>query len=314
MGLSANYGTVPERQQSIRLLNLALDMGVTMLDTAAVYGNGENERLVADAIMHRRNDIILATKGVFDSVDGARSLDGSPAAIIRMLDESLARLRTDFIDLYYLHRLDSRVPIEDSVGALVRAREAGKIGAIGLSEMSAATLRRAHAVHAIASMQSEYSPSVRNPEIAVIDTCRELGVGFVAFSPTARGLLAGGIRGQDYADGDLRAAMPRYVGQNLRHNLAVADQFASLARAHGLTPAQLSIGWVLSQGDHIVPLFGTGSERHLEENIASASIVLPPHVVSEVGKMLDGAIEGARYSARLQAQIDTETFPDEPLE
>ena len=314
MGLSANYGVALDRQRSARLLNLALDSGITMLDTAAVYGDGANERLLAETVMHRREDFILASKGALHSVGGARTLDGSPAAIQRTLEESLTRLGTEYIDLYYLHRLDTRVPIEDQVDVLARAREAGKIRAIGLSEMSAETLQRAHAIHPIAAMQSEYSPSVRNPEIAVIDKCRELGVGFVAFSPTARGLLAGGIHDQNYSDGDIRGAMPRFVGENLRHNLAIADKFAALAREHGVTPAQLSIQWVLSRGEHIVPIFGTGSEDHLLENVASASIALPTEVFIEVDRMLDGAIEGARYSAKLQAQIDTETFPYEPLE
>ncbi len=314
MSLSANYGAPPPREDAIRLLNRALDLGVTILDTAAVYGNGENERLVSDAVGHRRGEFTLASKGVLHSVNGARTLDGSPEALARTLDESLTRLHTDHIDLYYLHRLDARVPIEDSVGALVRAREAGKIGAIGLSEMSAATLRRAHAVHPIAVMQSEYSPTVRNPEIAVLETCRELGVGFVAFSPTARGLLAGRIEGEDYADDDIRRAMPRYVGENLTRNLALAARFAALAREHELTPAQLSIGWVLRGGDHVMPLFGTTDAAHLEENVAAAETELAPALISEINAMFDGAVAGARYSARLQSQIDTETFADEALE
>lgn len=314
MGLSANYGRAPARETSVRLLNRALDLGITMLDTAAVYGGGDNERLLADAVGHRRHEFVLATKGVLHAVDGARTLDGSPAAIARSLDASLRRLRSERIDLYYLHRLDDRVPIEDSVGALVRAVEAGKIGGIGLSEMSAATLRRAHAVHPIAAMQSEYSPTVRNPEIAVLETCRELGTGFVAFSPTARGLLAGGVKDDRYDDDDVRKAMPRFVGENLRSNLAVAARFAALAAAQDRTPAQLSIAWVLSRAEHIVPIFGTGSERHLEENAASATVALPGQVIAEIDAMFAGAIEGSRYNAKLQSQIDTETFADEVLE
>ena len=314
MGLSANYGSVPERQTSIGLLNRALDLGITMLDTAAIYGDGDNERLLAEAVGHRRGEFLLASKGVLHAAGGARVLDGSPAAITRSLDASLERLGTEHVDLYYLHRLDDRVPIEDSVGALVRALEVGKIGAIGLSEMSAGTLRRAHAIHPIAAMQSEYSPTVRNPEIAVIDACRELGTGFVAFSPTARGMLAGGITTDCYPDDDIRNAMPRFVGENLRSNLALAGRFAALAEAQGLTPAQLSIAWVLARAPHIVAIFGTGSAEHLEENTAAARIVLANEVADAIGDMFAGEVKGARYSAKLQSQIDTETFADEALE
>ena len=194
MNLSHAYGTKPSEEEAAALLNRALDLGVTFLDTAALYGMGANERLVGKAVMHRRADFTLASKCVLDAVDGKRVLDGRPESIRRTLDAALVRLGTDHIDLYYLHRLDRNVPVEESVGELGRAVEAGKIGAIGLSEMGAATIRRAHAVHPVAAVQSEYSPMVRNPEVAVLDTCRELGIGFVAFSPVARGMLACGVR------------------------------------------------------------------------------------------------------------------------
>ena len=314
MNLSHGYGVPPSDADGIALLNRALDLGVTLLDTAALYGLGANERLIGKAVMHRRAEFVLASKCVLDVVDGTRTLDGSPAAIARTLDGALDRLGTDHIDLYYLHRLDPRVPIEESVGALVRAKEAGKIGAIGLSEMSAPIVRRAHAVHPIAAVQSEYSPMVRNPEVAVLDTCRELCIGFVAFSPLARGLLAGAVRCDDYVEGDIRRAMPRFVEPNLSHNLKAVDTFEDIARALGWTPAQLSLAWVLSRGENVVAIPGTRSIAHLEEDVAAAALDLPADMADRVAALFaQGAVRGARYSAAMQAQIATELLPDEEL-
>jgi aryl-alcohol dehydrogenase-like predicted oxidoreductase len=314
MNLSHAYGVPPSPEDAARLLNHALDLGVTLLDTAALYGGGENERLLGAAVMHRRGEFTLASKCVLDLHDGRRGLDGSPAAITRTLEGALTRLGTDHIDLYYLHRLDPNVPIEESVGALVRAKEAGKIGAIGLSEMSAATIRRAHAVHPIAAVQSEYSPMVRNPEVAVLDTCRALGIGFVAFSPVARAMLAGGIRDDRYADGDIRLTMPRFVEPQLSHNLAAVAGFNALAAEIGCTPAQLSLAWVLARGDDIVPIPGTRDIGHLEENVAAAAITLDAATIARVDALFaPGTIRGARYSAAAQRQIDTELLPDEEL-
>jgi hypothetical protein len=225
----------------------------------------------------------------------------------------LVRLGTDHIDLYYMHRLDRNVPVEESVGALVRAKEAGKIGAIGLSEMSAATIRRAHAVHPIAAVQTEYSPMVRNPEVAVLETCRELGIGFVAFSPVARGMLARAVREADYVPGDIRERMPRFTEPNLSHNLVAVRAFEALAAELGHTPAQLALAWVLARGEHVVPIPGTRSVAHLEEDVGAAAIVLDAGVVDRVGAIFDGTIRGARYTAPMQAQIDTETLPGEEL-
>ncbi len=219
MNLSHAYGVPATPEEGARLLNRALDLGVTLLDSAALYGNGANERLIAGAVMHRRAEFTLASKCVLDMIDGKRTLDGRPETIAGSLERSLQRLGTDHIDLYYMHRLDKQVPIEESVGALVRAKEAGKIGAIGLSEMSAESVRRAHAVHPVAAVQTEYSPMVRNAEIAVLDACRELKIGFVAFSPMVRGLLADGVRDDGYAAGDIRLNMPRFVEPNLSHNM-----------------------------------------------------------------------------------------------
>ncbi|AHE52094.1 aldo/keto reductase [Sphingomonas sanxanigenens] len=314
MNLSHAYGVPPSEADGIALLQHALDRGISFFDTAAVYGSGDNERLVGRAIMHRRQYFTLASKCVLHAEDGPRGLDGSPAMIARTLDNALGRLGTDHIDLYYLHRLDRDVPIEESVGALVRAKEAGKIGAIGLSEMSAATIRRAQAVHPIAAVQTEYSPMVRNPEIAVLDACRALGIGFVSFSPVARGMLAGAVRDADYAPGDIRAGMPRFTGANLAHNLKTVDAFDALAAEAGITPAQLSIGWVLAQGGDIVPIPGTTSIAHLDEDIAAATIRLAPDLLAAVDALfVPGAIRGPRYNAAMQAWVETETYPDEEL-
>lgn len=313
MNLSHAYGEPVSEAEGIALLHRALDLGVTLLDTAALYGGGANERLVAQ-VLHRRSDFTLASKCVLDQRDGKRILDGSPAAIATSLDAALTRLGTDHIDLYYLHRLDPNVPIEESVGALVRAKEAGKIGALGLSEMSSATIRRAHAVHPIAAVQSEYSPAVRNPEVAVLDTCRALGIGFVAFSPVARGLLAGSIRTDDYVPGDIRRTMPRFVEPLLSRNLAIVDGFDRIAADGGVTPAQLALGWLLARAQHIVPIPGTRSIAHLEENTAAATLILPDAALAAVDALLPpNALSGPRYAAAAQAQIDTELLPDEPL-
>lgn len=313
MNICHAYGTPPSPEDAGKLLNRALDLGVTFLDTAALYGNGRSERLIADAVMHRKAEFTLASKCVLDMVDGKRTLDGRPEAIARTLDGSLQRLGTDHIDLYYLHRLDKKVPIEESVGALKRAVEAGKIGAIGLSEMGAETIRRAHAVHPIAAVQSEYSPTVRNPEIAVLDTCRDIGAAFVAFSPVARGMLARGITADDYVEGDIRHGMPRFLGTNLTHNLGVVAQFDALAAEAGITSAQLAIGWVLARGEHIVPIPGTRSIAHLEEDLGALDVTLTPDLIEAIDTLFDGTIRGARYAAPMQAQIDTEILPGEEL-
>jgi aryl-alcohol dehydrogenase-like predicted oxidoreductase len=304
MNLSHAYGTRPSDEEGTALLNRALDLGVTLLDTAALYGLGANERLVGKAVMHRRAEFTLASKCVLDAVDGKRVLDGRPESIRRTLDGALERLGTDHIDLYYLHRLDKKVPVEESVGELTRAVEAGKIGAIGLSEMSAATIRRAHAVHPVAAVQSEYSPMVRNPDVAVLDTCRELGIGFVAFSPVARGMLARGVHDDNYEAGDIRLHMPRFLGDNLRHNLAVVAKFDALAA---------DAGWVLARGPHIVAIPGTRSLAHLEENVGAATVNVSDDLVKAVEAVFDGTIRGPRYLAPMQAQIDTEILPGEEL-
>ena len=315
MNLNHAYGVPPTTAEATRLLHRALDLGVTFFDTAAIYGNGENEKLLGSAIMHRRQDFVLASKcvlGMAPDGSGKRILDGRPETIRRTLDEALARLGTDHIDLYYMHRLDPNVPVEDSVGELSRAVEAGKIGHIGLSEMSAATIRRAHAVHPIAAIQSEYSPWVRNPEVAVLDACRALGIGFVAFSPVGRGFLAGAIKSADYVPGDIRETMPRLVEPQLSHNLKLYERFAAVAAAVGCTPAQLAMAWILAQGDNIVPIPGTRSIAHLEDDLGAAAVSLTPADIAAVDDIFrPGAVQGARYAAAMQATVDTELLPEE---
>lgn len=312
MNISHAYDVPPTEDDAVRLLNHALDIGVTLLDSAALYGSGGNEQLLAKAVGHRRKDYVLASKCVLDLIDGQRVLDARPETIAGSLERSLKRLNTDFIDLYYMHRLDPNVPIEESVGALARAKEAGKIGAIGLSEMSAATIRRAHAVHPITAVQSEYSPWVRNPEIAVLDCCKELDIGFVAFSPIARGFLANAVTRAEFAPGDIRIAMPRFQEPNFSDNLKLAVRFNALAAQIGITPAQLSLAWVMSRWEHIVPIPGTRRMSHLDEDVHAASIALTTEQVAAVDAIFTpGAVQGARYPAAAQAQIDTELLPEE---
>ncbi len=312
MNLSHAYDVAPSEEDAIRLLNHALDLGVTHLDSAALYGSGANERLIAKAVGHRRNEYLLGSKCVLDLIDGERVLNGRPEVIAGSLERSLQRLGTDHIDLYYMHRLDKTVPIEESMGARVLAKEAGKIGAIGLSEMSASTIRRAHAVHPIAAVQSEYSPWVRNPEVAVLETCRELGITFVAFSPLARGFLAGSVTKAEFQAGDIRAPMPRFREPNFSENLKLADRFKAIAADIGITPAQLSLAWVLARAPNIVAIPGTRSIAHLEDNLGAASVTLSAATIAAVDAIFTpGAVLGTRYTPPVQAQIDTELLPEE---
>ena len=310
MSLSYAYGTPPDPAHGARLLNHALDLGCDFLDTAALYGFGANESLIGETLAARRSDYVLASKCGLIGVDGERVLDGRPETLLKTLEESLTRLRTDVIDLYYLHRWDRRVPIEESVGALARMVESGKVRTIGLSEVSAATLRKAHQIHPIAAVQNEYSPWSRNVELGLLETAKELGVALVAFSPTARGFLAGRVRGEeDLEEGDLRRTMPRFQGDNLAFNLGLYERFGVLAEASGCTPAQLSLAWLLTRGDHVIPIPGTTSLRHLEENLAAAAIEITPETIAEIDALLaPGAVAGPRYDAAAQATVDTEEF------
>ena len=314
MNLSHAYDVPPSEEQGARVLNRALDLGCTLIDTAALYGEGANERLIAKAIGHRRHEFTLASKCVLDLVDGKRVLDGRPETIKGSCERSLKKLNTDVIDLYYLHRIDRSVPIEDSVGALKDLVDEGKIRTIGLSEMGAETIERAHKVHPVAAVQSEYCPTVRNPEVAVLDACERLGIAFVAFSPVGRGMLAGAIKADDYKPGDIRLAMPRFLEPQLSRNLKLVDRFEAVAREAGITPAQLSLLWVLAQRPNIIAIPGTRSLDHLGENMAAATMSIDPTILAEVDAIFPAnALEGSRYTAALQKQIDTELLPNEEL-
>ncbi len=310
MNISHAYGTPPGEDYGEQLLRRAFEIGVRHFDTAALYGFGKNEMLVGRALKDLRQEIHLASKCVLFGVDGKRAMDGSPATIEKTLDSALQRLQTDYIDLYYLHRLDRNVPIEDSVGALARAIEAGKIGAIGLSEMSAETIRKAHAVHPIAAVQSEYSPWSRNVEIAVLDCCKDIGATFVAFSPVARGMLAGSIVSADqFEAGDIRAKMPRFIEPNFSKNLALVEHFKTIAADLGCTIAQLCLAWCLHKGDHIMPIPGTKNIAHLEENMGALDIHLSDSDMQSIDALINNdTVAGARYPDATLPEIDTEDF------
>ena len=310
MNLSHAYGAPPPFDAAQALLHRALDLGITFFDTASLYGFGTNESLVGQLLAPHRKKFTLASKCGMTGVDGKRVIDGRPATIKRTCDESLARLRTDVIDLYYLHRWDRQVPIEESVGAIADLVRAGKVRGIGLSEVSAATLRHAHAEHPIAALQTEYSLWTRNPEIAVLNTCRELGVAFVAFSPLARGFLGGTLRDVGGFDAkDIRRSMPRFEPANYAANLKLADAGQLIAREAGCTLAQLSLAWLLSRGDHIVPIPGTTNIGHLEENTAAADMKPGPAALARIDALINQAsVKGPRYNEATQAEIDTEQF------
>ena len=315
MNLSHAYGLPPSFEDAERLLLRALDLGVTLFDTAALYGFGANEELVGKVLGPHRSKFTLASKCGMQGVANAegakvRVIDGRPETLRATCEDSLRRLRTEVIDLYYLHRWDRQVPIEESVGALADLVRAGKIRAIGLSEVSAATLRRAHAEHPIAALQTEYSLWTRNPEIAVLDACRELGTAFVAFSPVARGFLPGTLRDVSGFDAkDIRRSMPRFAPANYAANLRLLDGVAEVAVDAGCTLAQLSLAWLLQRGDHILPIPGTTRIEHLEENVAAAQVQLSVAQMQRVEAILnERTVLGPRYNTVTQTEIDTEEF------
>ena len=307
MSLSHGYGPPAPRERAERVLKGALDAGYTFLDTAAVYGVGHNETLIGEVLGDRRGDYVLASKCGLTNGD-KRELNGHPDVLKATCEGSLKRLKTDVIDLYYLHRWDKRVPIEDSVGALAELVAEGKIKTIGLSEVSADTLRRAHAVHPITALQTEYSPWTRNPEIAVLQACKDLGVTFVAFSPVARGFLAGGASDPAaFQEGDMRLGMPRFQGEAFAANLKLLEAFTALAREAGCTPAQLCLAWLLAKDETIVPIPGTTNPDHMMENAGAAAIRLSADVMARVEALVNPqTVAGPRYSPAMQAAIDTE--------
>ncbi|HYD68526.1 aldo/keto reductase [Azospirillum sp.] len=300
MGMSEFYGPTDDAQ-SLATLERALELGVTHFDTADMYGSGHNERLLAGFLAGKRERAVVATKFGIVRKPGeyARTIDTSPDYVRRACEESLTRLGVETIDLYYAHRLNRDVPIEDTVGAMAELVRAGKVRAIGLCEVSAATLRRAHAVHPIAAVQSEYSLWTRDVEDEVLPACRELGVSLVAYSPLGRGMLTGAITNPDQlAEGDFRRLSPRFQGENLDANLRLVEDVRRLAVAKGCTPGQVALAWLLAQGPDVLPIPGTKRIKYLEENVAGATLRLKPEEVAALSAALPrGAAAGDRYPA-----------------
>jgi len=316
MNLSHAYGEPVSPEQGERVLLEALDAGVTLFDTATLYGFGANETLVGKVMLPHRNRFTLASKCGMGGVDVAgdgklvRVIDGRPDTIRQQCEASLRRLRTEVIDLYYLHRWDKKVPIEDSVGALADLVGAGKIRSIGLSEVSAATLRRAQAVHPIAALQTEYSLWTRNPEIAVLDACKELGVAFVAFSPVGRGFLCGDLTDVTHLDAkDIRRMMPRFAPDNYAANLALLPAYRALAKDVGCSMAQLAIAWLLHKAPHIIPIPGTTSVAHLHDDLGAADVKLSADAMAQLDNLIHSSnVVGSRYNPQGNSEVDTEVF------
>ena len=319
MNLSHAYGRPPSPEEGERLLLTALDAGVTLFDTAALYGFGANETLVGRVLKPHRSRVVLCSKGGMAGVkqeDGStvRVINGRPDAIRKNCEDSLQRLQTDSIDLYYLHRWDKRVPIEDSVGEMSRLVERGLVRALGLSEVSATTLRKANATHPIAAVQTEYSLWTRNPEIAVLQACKDIGATFVAFSPLARGFLSSTPPEPLAFDAkDIRRGMPRFEAAAYGANLRLLPAFQALATQAGCTPAQLALAWLLHQGSHVLPIPGTTSVPHLLENTAAAGLSVDAHWLAQAGDLINQrTVTGPRYGAQASGEVDTETYTQTP--
>ena len=297
MGMSAFYsGANTDEAESIRTIHRALDLGVTMLDTAEMYGPHTNEVLVGRALAGRRDGVVIATKfGILAGADGGRRLDGRPENVRRSVEGSLQRLGTDRIDLYYQHRMDPQTPIEETVGALAELVAEGKILHYGLSEAGEETLRRAHAVHPVTALETEYSLWTREPAEQLLPVLRELGIGLVPYSPLGRGFLTGAIRSADALDaGDFRRSNPRFSGENLEANLRIVEAVEGVAAELDATPAQVALAWVLAQGDDIAPIPGTKRVSRLEENVAADALVLTPEQITALGALPSAA--GDRYA------------------
>ena len=309
MSLSHAYGTPPPPEAAAAVLHEALDAGYTHIDTAALYGFGANETLIGNTLAARRDAFVLASKcGMFRNAQGQREIDGRPEAIARTCDDSLTRLKTDVIDLYYLHRWDKKVPVEESIGAMARLVEAGKVRTIGISEVSAATIRRAHAVHPLSAVQTEYSLWTRNAEVAVLEACRELGITFVAFSPLARGFLTGELRDvSSLPPKDIRLAMPRFQAGHWEKNLELLEPYAAVAREQGCTMGQLALAWLLAKAPHVVPIPGTTRVDHMRENLAALDVRLSPATIDRLDAIVNArTVSGPRYNAATLPEIDTE--------
>ncbi|WP_236685391.1 aldo/keto reductase [Demequina salsinemoris] len=315
MSLSHAYGVAPPPEEGERMLRAALDAGARLLDTATLYGGGRNEELVGRAIRGRRDEVVLASKGGMAMVDGVRTIDGRPETLRAQVDASLTRLGVDRIDLYYLHRWDRKVPVAESVGALAEAVAAGKIGAIGLSEVGVERLKQALAEAPIAAVQNEYSLWSRNPELGMLEATRAAGVALVAFSPVARGFLADAIHDPAaLAEKDIRRPMPRFQPEHWPANAALLPAWRALAAEAGCTPAQLALAWVISRGPHVTAIPGTTSIVHVRENLAAERLAASGLAVDAVllvraGELIDTAtVSGPRYPAQQSAEVDAEAF------
>jgi|SRR5918996_2545401 aryl-alcohol dehydrogenase-like predicted oxidoreductase len=299
MGMTPIYGQ-PDEGECIATVHRAVELGVTMIDTADMYGNGKNEALVGRALSGRRDRVVLATKfGNVRTPDGKPDVNGRPDYVPQACDASLKRLGVEVIDLYYLHRVDPKVPIEDTVGAMARLVEQGKVRHIGLSEAAASTLRRAHAVHPITALQTEYSLWTRDVEAEILPACRALGVGFVAYSPLGRGFLSGTITSTDtLADEDRRRDHPRFAQENIERNLALLEVLRAIATAQGCTPAQVALAWLLAQGEDVVPIPGTKRRTWLEENLRAPDVRLDDSDLAKLDEAFPpGITAGDRYPA-----------------
>ena len=310
MGMSQSYGP-PDEEESIRTIHRALDLGVTLIDTADAYAKGANERLIAQAIRARRHEVVLASKfGLVPPPAGgpATEVDARPERVRGCCEASLQRLGVDTIDLYYLHRIDPAVPVEETVGAMSNLVHEGKVRYLGLSEAGPQSLRRAYATHPIAALQSEYSLWTREPEGSVLPVCRELGIGFVPFSPLGRGFLTGTVRDiTAFAENDVRRKMPRFEPENFRRNTMLANQLESIARAKGCSAAQLALAWLLTKGPDIVPIPGTKRMRYIEENVAAADLALSAAEIAALDAAFPmGAAAGTRYPAGSMRLLETE--------
>lgn len=312
MSLSHAYGIPPSMEDALAFLRSALDEGVRLLDTATLYGGGLNEELIGRAIAGRRDEVVLASKCGTAMVDGVKKIDGRPATLRGQVDASLGRLGVDHIDLYYLHRWDREVPIQESVGALSEMATAGKIGAIGLSEVSVQRLREAQAVAPIAAVQNEYSLWSRNPELGMLEATRESGVALVVFSPLARGFLGDGFNHpEEFTAKDIRRGMPRFQAEHWPTNASLLPQWRALAAEAGCTPGQLALAWVLSQGEHVVPIPGTTRMDHLRENLAAADLFIDSELLTRAGELIGtSTVSGQRYGAAAAREVDAETFKD----
>jgi aryl-alcohol dehydrogenase-like predicted oxidoreductase len=317
MSMSHAYGTPPDAATSTTVLNTAIDLGYTLVDTAALYGFGANETLIGQALSHRRSEFVLASKcGMFKNAQGQREINGRPEVLRQTCEDSLRRLQTDVIDLYYLHRWDKRLPIEESVGTLGELVTEGKVRMIGLSEVSAETLRKAHHIHPIAAVQTEYSLWTRNAEVAVLDACKDLNISFVAFSPIGRGFLAGGLRDVSTLPvKDIRLSMPRFQGADFARNLELLDGLSAIAAETGCTMSQLALAWLLAQAGHIIPIPGTTRIDHLTENAAAADLRLSAETISRLDALINSdTVSGARYNAATLPEIDTEDVDSRKME